>query len=143
MLSHYKTIRDAYVNMFLFSSVCIFFQRPKLLSEPTLTSALAAAVNLSDSEAAVSALSEFLLQKYQNVKQAGAVFLEEEDFYADVKMVRYFCRYYTKRSAFIHQIITVYNSRAYFPRVLLGKTNSASKGFGENFAFLNRIMLGL
>lgn len=47
-------------------------------------------MNLSDSEAAVSALSEFLLQKYQNVKQAGAVFLEEEDFYADVKMVRKF-----------------------------------------------------
>lgn len=44
-------------------------------------------MNLSDSEAAVSALSEFLLQKYENVKQAGAVFLEEEDFYADVKMV--------------------------------------------------------
>ncbi|CAB4011072.1 Rho GTPase activation [Paramuricea clavata] len=64
----------------------LFCMRPKLLSEPTLTSALAAAVNLSDSEAAVSALSEFLLQKYQNVKQAGAVFLEEEDFYADVKM---------------------------------------------------------
>jgi hypothetical protein len=45
-------------------------------------------VNLSDSEAAVSALSEFLLQKYENVKQAGAVFLEEEDFYTDVKKVR-------------------------------------------------------
>jgi hypothetical protein len=52
-------------------------------------------VNLSDSEAAVSALSEFLLQKYQNVKQAGAVFLEAEDFYADVKMVRKFADIYT------------------------------------------------
>lgn len=51
--------------------------------------ALAAAVNLADSEAAVSALSEFLLQKYENVRQTGAAFLEEEEFYMDVKMVRY------------------------------------------------------
>ena len=52
----------------------------------------------------------------------------------------------TKRTAFIHQIITVitvYYSGAYLPMVLSSKTNSASKGFCETFAFLNRIMLGL
>lgn len=64
----------------------LFCMRPKLLSEPTLTCALAAAVNLSDTEAAVSALSEFLLQKYENVRQAGVLLLEDEDFYEDVKM---------------------------------------------------------
>ncbi|XP_046852817.1 GTPase-activating protein-like [Xenia sp. Carnegie-2017] len=64
----------------------LFCMRPKLLLEPTLTMALAAAVNLADSEAAVSALSEFLLQKYENVRQTGAAFLEEEEFYMDVKM---------------------------------------------------------
>ena len=82
--------RKSYLYMLVIYISKKIFKRPKLLTEPTLTAALAAAVNLSDSEAAVSALSEFLLQKYENVRQAGAVFLEEEDFYADVKIVRSF-----------------------------------------------------
>ena len=35
----------------------------------------------------MSALSEFLLQKYENVRLAGVTFLEDEDFYEDVKLV--------------------------------------------------------
>ena len=58
-----------------------------LLAEPNLTVALNAAVNLPVRKAAVSALAEFLLQKYETVKQAGVVFLEEAEFFEDVKMV--------------------------------------------------------
>lgn len=50
-------------------------------------SALIEAVNLPDSETAVSALSKFLLQKCEHIQQAGPPFLEDDDFYEEVKVV--------------------------------------------------------